>query len=180
MKTTLNKIRKHGPCIYGWRKLLSGLGKTGPDDEPLDLLTILNINGLDDTLWCLHAVDGFEKEKRLLAVEFARQVQHFMTDPKSVYALDVAEAFANGQATEEELAAAHTTAYDAVCAAGCSDAIYYSARAAYNATYDSAYYAAYYAAYDAAWHAYSVAGIYNKSILREQEAILRRVLEQYK
>jgi membrane protease subunit (stomatin/prohibitin family) len=113
MKTTLNKIRQHSPCKEGWTKLLKHLGKTEADYVELDLLTILSSNGLDDTLWCLRAVDGFDKEKRLMAVAFAREVQHLMKDPRSIAALDVAERFANGEATEAELRDARAAARDA-------------------------------------------------------------------
>ena len=106
MKTTLNKIRAQSPCKDGWEKLLKHLGKTRADDEPLALLTILDSNGLDDALWCLRAVNGQDKEIRLYAVWCARQVQHLMKDPRSLAALDVAERFANGEATEKELAKA--------------------------------------------------------------------------
>ena len=107
MQTTLTAIRKHHPCESGWEKLLlRSLGKTKADDDPLSILAILESNGLDDALWCLRAVEGYEKEIRLYTVWCARQVQHFMTDPRSLNALDVAEAFANGQATKEELDAA--------------------------------------------------------------------------
>ena len=106
MKTTLNNIRTHGPCGNGWQNLLTHLGKTKADDEPLDLLTILDSNGLDDTLWCFRAVEGCDKEIRLYAVWCAQQVQHLMKDPRSIDALDVAERFANGTASNEELAAA--------------------------------------------------------------------------
>ena len=115
--TTLNKIRSHGPCPDGWTKLLRHLGKTQADDEPVSLLTILDSNGLDDALWCLRAVDGHKREMRLYAVWCARQVQHLMTDPRSVAALDVAERHANGQATDEELAAARDAAEGAARAA---------------------------------------------------------------
>lgn len=113
MKTTLNKIRTHGPCADGWRKLLSHLGKTEADDEPLSIVTILDSNGLDDALWCLRAVTGHDREIRLYAVWCARQVQHFMTDPRSLAALDVAEMYANGEATDAELSAARGAAWDA-------------------------------------------------------------------
>jgi len=43
---------------------------------------------------------------RLFAVECARSVQHLMTDQRSIDALDVAERFADGLATQVELAAA--------------------------------------------------------------------------
>jgi len=106
MRTTLNKIRAHHPCKDGWEELLRHLGKTQPDDEPLPLEEILNSNGLGDALWCLRAVEGRDREIRLYAVWCARQVQHLMSDPCSVAALDVAERYARGQASREELEAA--------------------------------------------------------------------------
>jgi len=117
MKTTLNKIREKSPCTNGWKKLLAHLGKTQADDEPLSLITILDSNGLDDALWCLRAVEGSDKEIRLYAVWCARQVQHLMTDRRSLNALDVAERYANGLATDKELAAASDAAGSAWSAA---------------------------------------------------------------
>ena len=113
MITTLNAIREHGPCEDGWRKLLRHLGKTSPDDEPLSIVTVLDSNGLDDALWCLRAVTGHDREIRLYAVWCARQVQHLMTDPRSLAALDVAERYAHALATDEELTVAWTAAWDA-------------------------------------------------------------------
>ena len=117
MKTTLNKIRAHNPCCSGWKKLLKNLAKTEADDEPLALTTILESNGLDDALWCLRAVDGHEREMRLFAVECARSVQHLMTDKRSLDALDIAERYANGMATQTEWDAARAAAGDAAWAA---------------------------------------------------------------
>ena len=110
MKTTLNKIRAHTPCKPGWEKLLGSLGKTKADDAPVTIIQILNSNGLDDAIWCLRGVDGREKELRLLVVAYARRVKHLMIDARSIAALDVAERFANGAATELELAAARDAA----------------------------------------------------------------------
>ena len=129
MKTTLNAIREHSPCAEGWRKLLAHLGKTQADDEPLAITTILDSNGLDDALWCLRAVTGHDREIRLYAVWCARQVQHLMTDPRSIAALDVAERFANGAATAEELDGARAAAWAAARAAA-RDAARDAARAA--------------------------------------------------
>ena len=117
MKTTLNKIRKHSPCADGWEKLLKHLGKTKADDEPLSILTILDSNGLNDAIWCLRAVEGKDREIRLFAVWCARQVQHLMTDKRSLDALDVAERYANGEATQDELVAAKADARAAMWAA---------------------------------------------------------------
>ena len=117
MMTTLNAIREHGPCPDGWTKLLRHLGKTQADDEPLSIVTVLDSNGLDDALWCLRAVTGHDREIRLYAVWCARQVQHLMTDPRSLAALDVAERHANGLAMDDELDAAWSAARSAAEAA---------------------------------------------------------------
>jgi hypothetical protein len=134
--TTLNKIRENKPCQGGWEKLLRHLNKTKPDDAPLPLITILESNGLDNALWCLRAVEGHEREMRLYAVACARRVQHLMTDPRSINAVDVAERYANGDATDKELEAARA-----------------AARAAANAATRAATWAAADSAWDAAWAA---------------------------
>lgn len=114
--TTLNKIKAHRPYQDGWEKLLKSLGKTQADDEPVSLLHILNSNGLDDALWALRASDATDKDMRLYAVWCARQVQYLMKDPRSLAAIDVAERYANGDATAEELSAAYAAAYAAYAA----------------------------------------------------------------
>ena len=138
MKTTLNKIRAHSPCADGWTKLLRHLGKTQADDEPLAITTVLDSNGLDDALWCLRAVDGYQREMRLYAVACARDVQHLMTDPRSLAALDVAEHHANGAATDEELDAAWAAAWAAEDAAA-GDAARAARDAAMSAVWDAAW-----------------------------------------
>jgi len=116
MKTTLNKIKNNELCKSDWDKLLASLGKTEADDELIELSFILQSIGLDHALWALRAVDGYEKEIRLFAVFCARQVQHLITDERSINAIDVAERFANGEATELRLAAARAAARDAAWA----------------------------------------------------------------
>ena len=138
MFTTLNQIREHGPCESGWKKLLAHLGKTKSDDEPLSITTILDSNGLDDAIWCLQAVKGHDREIRLFGVWCARQVQHLMEEPRSIAALDVAELFANGEATEEELAAASAAGWDAASAAASAAASYAASAAASAAASDAA------------------------------------------
>ena len=115
--TTLNDIRACHPCADGWSKLLNTLGKTKADDEPLSLLTILDSNGLDDALWCARAFKGHDRDFRLFGVWAARQVQHLMTDPRSLNALDVAEQFANGLCDDAARAAAGAAAWAAARAA---------------------------------------------------------------
>lgn len=125
--TTLNAIRACKPCADGWRKLLAHLGKTQADDEPLALLTIIESNGLDDALWVLRAMPEHDRHWRLYAVWCARQVQHLMTDPRSIAALDVAERHANGRASDDELDAARGAAWDAARGDAAGDAAGYAA-----------------------------------------------------
>ncbi len=192
MKTTLNKIREHSPCADGWKKLLAHLGKTQADDEPLALLTILDSNGLDDTLWCLHAVDGYEKEIRLYAVWCARQVQHLMDDPRSLAALDVAELHAHGKATDDELASAWDEAWaaarDEARSAARAEARASARSAALDAAWDAAWTAARaaqgaaalgaaWAALDGSWAARAAArDAARAEVLTAQEQHLRQVL----
>ena len=139
--TTLNRIRAQRPCDGGWSKLLKHLGKTKADDDPLPFSVIVESNGLDDALWCCRAEPQHAREWRLYAVWCARQVQHLMTDQRSIAAIDVAERYANGQATDAELraawaaarAAARAAAEDAARAAALDaalDAAWAAARAA--------------------------------------------------
>ena len=172
MKTTLNKIRDHSPCRDGWEKLLKHLGKNKADDELLSLLTILDSNGLDDALWCLRAVDGYNKEILLYAVWCARQVQHLMRDYRSINALDVAERYAHAQATYEELKAARVAARDAAYDAAGNAARVAARYAAYDAAKAAARAAGWDAACDAAWTAARDAA------RAEQETEFRRMIKE--
>ena len=133
--TTLNAIRKCSPCTEGWTKLLASLNKTKADDEVLELSHILESNGLDDALWCLRAVEGIDKEARLFAVFCARQIQHLNDDPVVKNTIDIAERFAFGEVTKEELRssyimsrlAGYEPSYTMDCA--CNAAHYSSGRA---------------------------------------------------
>jgi hypothetical protein len=172
MKTTLNKIKAFEPCKDGWLKLLTFLNKKEADDEELSLLIILESNGLYDAVWALQAVEGFEKEKRLMACDFAESVLHLANDERCVNAIKVARNYANGLATIEELktacaaasaassaaasAAARSAARSAACAAARSAAWYAASAAAWYTASD----AAWYAASDAAWYAARAAAWY--------------------
>ena len=134
MKTTLKEILLNEPWDYEWRQLVEGLGMpelkylgdhSDEDDEDfcfteqeesalsteVSLRFILENNGWEFCMFALQDVDGYDRELRLLAVAFARQVKHLMTDPRSLHALEVAERFANGLATAEELGKAWDDGY---------------------------------------------------------------------
>lgn len=129
---TLKQLRDGGACYEGYNKVVCALKGTKFTDEiaekecyirfahkdPITLLSILDSNGFEDALWCLRVIPECERDARLFAVWCARQSQHLMTDQRSIDALDVAERFANGNATQEELdaawAAARAAARDAL------------------------------------------------------------------
>ena len=136
--TTLNKIISKGPCEGGWHELLRSLNKTCADDEPIPLAYILRSNGIEDAIWALRTVDGRDKEIRLFAVRCARQVQHLMSDPRSIQALDVAEMFATGQTTNRERAKARLLALAAIQDAAGLETIHSSSAAFYTLGADAA------------------------------------------
>jgi hypothetical protein len=136
--TTLERIRAHSPCTSGWKNLLVHLGKTTDDAQPLALVTILDSNGIDDTLWCLRAEPQHASIWRLYAVRCARRVQHLMEDPHSLAALDVAERYAAGMATDAELSAAGGAARAAAGAAAGGAARAAAGAAARAAAWDAA------------------------------------------
>ena len=121
MTTTLNRIWACNPCDEGKKRALEAAGKAAPDDEPITYQQIIEAVGLEDALWCCKAEPRYNREWRLFAVWCARQVQHLMADERSIAALDMAERYANGEATDEELAAARAAARAAASAAA-SDA----------------------------------------------------------
>ena len=157
--TTLNRIRSHGPCAEGWRKLLAHLGKTQADDEPLPFATILESNGIDDALWCCRAEPQHDREWRLFAAWCARQVLTTKSDPRSRAAVDFAERFAAGEASAEELSAAESAAWSAAESAesaarsAAESAAWSAAESAARSAWSAAESAAWSAAESAAWFA---------------------------
>ena len=167
MQTTLNKIKSYSPCENGWKKLLNHLGKTEADDEVLELRTIFESNGLNDTIWAMRAVDGKDKEIRLFAADCAEFVlpifeKEYPNDDRPRKAIQAARDYANGLMSREQLAAAD--AADAARAAAW-DAARDAAWAAWDAARDAAWDAAGAAARDAAGAARAAAGEQIKSIL---------------
>jgi hypothetical protein len=122
MQTTLYKIESQKPCENGWKKLLHHLRKTESDDEPLELITILEYNCIQDTIWAFRAVEGKDKEIRLFAADCAEMVLHiyeknYPNDKRPRLAIQAARDYANGLIPLEELAAAVAAAWDAASAA---------------------------------------------------------------
>ena len=128
---TLQKIRDKAPCTSGWEKLLNSKGGTTADySAEFPLSDVLDSNDLADTLWCLRCLPEHDSLWRFYAVWCARQVKHLMTDQRSIAALDVAERYANGLATDAELAAARAAARAAAAGDAAGDAAREAAGAA--------------------------------------------------
>ena len=109
---TIADIRSWKPC-YGPERHLH-------EDWQGTVLDILEHETIpwEDKLWVVCRPELLsDKLLRLFAVWSARQVQYLITDPRSIAALDVAERFANGQASNEERVAAWDAARAAAGAA---------------------------------------------------------------
>lgn len=121
--TTLNEIRDQNPCRDGWTKLLAHLGKTAPDDEPLELLAVLNSNGPGDAHWVLWNVMQPEHERlhRHFSAWCLDQVLDILKAkmPNYLRIKDQISMMRNDGATEPQRAPAATAANAAVweCAA---------------------------------------------------------------
>ena len=147
--TTFTRIKAARPCESSYKRALrkaGGLRKYGAD-TPITVRQIVEAVGLDDALWVLRTMPEHNARWRLLAVRYARRVQHLMRDPRSVAVLDVAERHAHGSATDTELDAAGSAARAAGSAAG--SAAWATARAATWAAGAAAL---------AAWGAWAAAG----------------------
>jgi len=145
---TLARIKAHKPCKDGYKELCANLGgirKYGKD-TPITLRQLYESNGHDDTLWCLRTTPKETQNLwRHFAVDAASLVEHLITDERSKNALVVARKYADGKATDVEMAAAWAAAW-----AAAGDAARAAARAAAG---DAAWAAARDAARDAAWAA---------------------------
>ena len=109
--TTLNEIKRYGPCEPSWNKMVKHVGDL---DKPIHLRDIIESNGIEDAIWCMRVWPEYSREWRLFAVGSARQVEHLMPDERSKNAINVAEKFANGEATTEELDEARAASWGAI------------------------------------------------------------------
>lgn len=114
--TTLKELRDAGACKDRYDHLIKALGKKYGDNTPIDLVTILETNGLTDVLWIPEkAVSGdfVQRRYRLFAVACRQHILHLMDDHRSRDAVRVAHLYAYGETTDTELDAARAAAWDA-------------------------------------------------------------------
>jgi hypothetical protein len=121
LTTTFTLLRRARACTSRYKFLRESL-KDVKDDEPINLLTILETNGLDDALWALCATaENCDKVARLMAADFADQVipiwKKYSQDIRPQLAIKAARDFAEGRITRDELTAAEAAARAAARAA---------------------------------------------------------------
>ena len=86
------------------KKILGYMGKTEPDDEMLDMISVLDFTELDDVLWILKYIQDKEvvdivKQYCIGCVKFVEDV--FQQYPELVEAIATAERFARGEETDD-------------------------------------------------------------------------------
>ena len=176
MKTlTIEDIRDLSPC-YDPVKYLSKNWKG-------NVIDILDVNDcpVEDRIWVVTKLLD-DKTNRLFAVDCAKRALDRIEDPdpRSLKAVEIAEKYAYGNATDKELGAAWDAANSAACdansaARSAAYAAYYAARdAASSAAWDAAWSAAWSAARDAWDAAYAARGAEKETqIERFKEIILQ-------
>ena len=129
LTTTFKLLRKAIACTPRYKFLRESLVDV-KDDDPINLLTILETNGLDDALWALCATaENCDKVARLMAADFAEEVlpiwQKYSEDKRPELAIKAARDFAHGLIASEEITAARDDAWAAI-----GDAVWITAWAA--------------------------------------------------
>jgi len=114
MTQGLNEIKSHDPCAEGWALLLKNLGKTKSDDEPIDLITILESNGIEDAVWAIRCFDAIDT--CLFNADVAGSVLHIFeanNDSQApLLAIQAVRDFKAGKLTREEVLEAAEAAAD--------------------------------------------------------------------
>ena len=120
LTTTLNRLRRARVCTDSYQKLLKHLGGDSFDhDAPINILTILESNGVDDALLALRASSqDCSVLARFIAADLAKSVLPIFEkanpdDDRPRKAIEAARAFASGELSSDELAAAEAAAWDA-------------------------------------------------------------------
>jgi len=143
--TSFEKLKSNHACTERYRhlgKALGGITKYGRR-TPINLLTILETNGVDDCLWALRATnEDCESLCRLMACDFAEAVlpvfeKHHPNDMRPRKAIETARKYAKGESTTGELNASSAAASAAAWAAASSASSSASSAAAWAAAWDA-------------------------------------------
>src|SRR5208337_2397027 len=110
---TIAELLELNPCPEGVDALRQGLPYAVTDETPIPAWEAASVVPLDDALWALDRHPALALQRRLFAVWCARSALIYTNDWRVVQAVNVAERYAHGQATQAQLDAAS----DAVMAA---------------------------------------------------------------
>jgi len=131
---TMKKIRATG-CLSDLEDLAHYVNYTlrRPEDTPVSLTEIRKAIGAESALWCIQAIDdSYMPIIRKWALHHVVDVKHILSDKRSLRALETAEQYVSGKATDDDLAAAFNEAANVVHTDHPpSGAAYYAAEAAY-------------------------------------------------
>jgi len=128
LTTNLYRLRKYHACRERYDYLVSRLGDDYGDRKPINLLTILEHNGVDDTLWALQAThQNSDRVARLMTAAFAEDVLPIFErlrpdDKRPRKTIQVARSYARGKAKPQELLTAMAAAGAAATDAAATDA----------------------------------------------------------
>ena len=149
LTTTFKLLRDNNACTPRYTHLREALGPRYGFDKAINLLTILETNGIQDALLAMCATaQDCEKVARLMAADFAELAlvewnKYYPNDNRPALAVQAARDFANGTINNTQLSAAESAAESA------------AGSAAGSAARSAAWSAAESAARSAAWSAQS-------------------------
>ena len=178
---TLAQIKEYSPSASVWSRVLKANGGEDADlNKPFPVSSILDSNGLDDTLEVLRCLPEYNVLWRKFAWWCAVQVVGFANDDRVSRCLEVVKRYNEGSATDEELAAANAAVWSAAEAAegAVAEAEAWSAEwSAASAAVDAAEAAE--AAEAAVWSAVWSAAAWSAGLAAEaaQEIKLREILD---
>lgn len=120
LTTTFKRLRSCNACKPRYTLLRTALpAEEYRDDTPINLLTILETNGLDDALWALRATDqNCDKIARLMAADFAEMVlpiweAKYPEDKRPALAIETARDYANGLISAGQMGTIASDAWNA-------------------------------------------------------------------
>ena len=125
LHTTFRKAKEAKACIESYKRMAKAVGgiKKYGLDTPIPLDKILEVCGLNDTLWTLGIVlEPADREIRVFVCDCVERVlplfeKKYPDDNRPRQAIETARKFANGQANKVELDAADAAAWAAARAA---------------------------------------------------------------
>lgn len=192
LTTTRRLLVSNQACVAGYKTLIDSLGNDWPREQPINLLHILESNGVQDMMWCLRATEqDCTRERYLISADMAESVLHVFTDQRPdddrpALAIHAARSTADGKL---ESGNAGFIAVDALKAAkdalnAAKDAVYVADYPAYTAAYAAAYaakaskpiYAAYTAKFAVDAAAYAVDSAASNTEREKQAIIIRKYL----